>query len=301
MWLTGISDEVREEHGVQRGQRKELHLASVEYLLDGKSVERVECPSTAWKGEGHAVRITVDEEGAHKLSMRVTLALPKDADPLTDRPVVLESAELEFDVDAGLKPWMLDLARASASTLLRDHGCVASATSTVDTRRGPGKAIDGLQSTNWLFKTDDAEPTLRLEFKKPLRAHAIMLQQAAIATCGPLLPRLGTHRGATLPRHQASTPASGVARRRLPACHDHPARRHAAATDRDHDPRDRRGRHSVPPGRILGSESPAGPVASPEGVPALESLVVSNEAAGQVPLGEGARGSRLPLEPHHSR
>lgn len=180
VWLTGFSDEVREDHGVQRGSRRELFLQSVEYWLDGALAERVECnPLSAWNGEGHAVRVDVPEAGDHRLEIRVTLALPEGSDPLSTASVVLEGEELPFTVAAGLEPWMLPLAASSGSSLLADHGCEASSACAVDENRSAAKAIDGVQGTAWLCKAGAGEQSLRLDFKKPLRAKTLVLQQAA--------------------------------------------------------------------------------------------------------------------------
>jgi hypothetical protein len=180
VWLTGFSEEVREDHGVARGSRRELFLQSVEYWLDGALAERVACnPLSAWQGEGHAIRLDVPAAGDHRLEIRVTLALPEDADPLTQDAIVLEGDELPFTVDAGLEPWMLPIASASGSTLLADHGCEATASCEQDKNRVAEKAIDGLQSSAWLCKSDSGEKLLRLDFKKPLRAKTLVLQQAA--------------------------------------------------------------------------------------------------------------------------
>ena len=56
VWVTGISDDARADHGVARGRRKELFLQRVEYWLDGELAETVACPPTAWQGEGHGPR-----------------------------------------------------------------------------------------------------------------------------------------------------------------------------------------------------------------------------------------------------
>lgn len=180
VWLTGFSDEVREDYGIVRGSRRELFLQSVEYWLDGALAERVECnPLAQWNGDPHAVRLDVFDAGEHRLEIRVTLALPESADPLTTKPVVLEGEELLINVDAGLEPWMLTIAANSGSTLLADHGCAASASCSADANRAAEKAIDGVQSTAWLCKTGAGESSLRLDFKKPLRAETMILQQAA--------------------------------------------------------------------------------------------------------------------------
>lgn len=180
VWLTGFSEEVREDYGVQRGSRREIFLQSVEYRLDGTLLQRIECnPLDAWNGEAHAIRIDVPSAGDHSLSIRVELALPAGADPLTTKAVVLEGEDLPFTVDAGLEDWMLPLAAASGSTLLADHGCEASATCAHDDTRVASKAIDGVQGTAWLCKAGAGEQVLRLDFQKPLRAKTLVLQQAA--------------------------------------------------------------------------------------------------------------------------
>jgi len=180
VWLTGFSDEIREQYGVARGSRRDLFLQSVEYWLDGALAERVECnPLSAWQGEGHAIRLDVPAAGDHRLEIRVTLALPEGSDPLTTAAVVLEGEELPFTVDAGLEAWMLPLASASGSPLLANHGCEATASCSQDANRVASKAIDGVQSTAWLCKSDVGDKVLRLDFKKPLRAKTLILQQAA--------------------------------------------------------------------------------------------------------------------------
>ncbi len=179
VWITGISDEARQAHGVPRGTRRDLHLDRVEYWVDGALAETVECPPTAWQGEAHATRLTFDGAGDHVVRVRVVLALPEDADPLTADPVVLESDELSFELDAGLQDWMLEVARATGSTHLADLGCEATATCSADANRGPSSAIDGLQSTAWLCRTDGDVAVLQLSFDRTPRARSLVLQQAA--------------------------------------------------------------------------------------------------------------------------
>ena len=173
LWVTEIRNDVIKKHARDGEGGFGLYVAKAEYYANGELVHTVAAdPSKIWSGERFATQHRFQSRGDHRVQIRLTLA----ADPLRpdDPPVVLSSPEMPVRVDELVEDWMFDYPDDSLSNLVleTDHEQRASSHRNGDP---PGKAFDGLLSTGWSCKSDDAAPKLTLELRRAQRVDRILL------------------------------------------------------------------------------------------------------------------------------
>ena len=170
VWIDGFDEEVLREHGHGgRGPR----VKEVVYLVDGKPVATVEGdPASGWEGEKYPTQHVFDRAGAHRVRALVRV-VPGGQSP--DTPAVeLEADGFELVVEDVLSDWMLPCALDASRNLL--GGQEVSVESSSASSSGSAKqAVDGLQSTAWVARSTDLQPSLSLAFGKPIRIDAITL------------------------------------------------------------------------------------------------------------------------------
>jgi hypothetical protein len=163
LWIRGFGDAVLAREGGVR-------IAAVEYLAGGAVIERVEGdPSKAWSAEDYLVRHTFEQPGSYAVRARVKLVAPV---------ATIESKPVEVVSDGTLEPWMKLAAQARDRNLLLAQAISASASSVNVPEQKPEKVCDGLEATLWVCKEDDSEPTLVLEWLKPIKADLLVLNGA---------------------------------------------------------------------------------------------------------------------------
>ncbi len=173
IWFASMSDAVRAAYS--NAELGGPRVKSVEYTVDDAVVAKVDGkPREAWKGDKFAARVKLEISGTYKISARVSFVSPNaplDADEPVD---VVESEPIQVRCDGSLEPWM----SAAVDEPRKNQLIGAKATFTPSSVNGgddPKFAIDGLESTRWMCKNDDAHPTLVIALEKPIKASQLVL------------------------------------------------------------------------------------------------------------------------------
>jgi len=174
LWLSEIRPEAAERAKADGPRGEGLYLASVEYLADGETIQRIEAdPQEKWKGKPYAIQHSFTSRGEHTVQLKLHFAPAPDG-----ALVVLASSELKVRVDELIEDWMLEYPDDAQWNLALGERKTAKATSNRKDH-GAGLAFDGLQSTSWVCKADDKAPALTIEFKKGVRIDRLLLGHAA--------------------------------------------------------------------------------------------------------------------------
>ncbi|MDP6540787.1 MAG: hypothetical protein QF903_00035 [Planctomycetota bacterium] len=175
IWVSGFGDSVVEEFTTDSIDAKGMFVTEVRYLLDGEVVARVPGDSERpWKDQRYAVRHAFERDGAHELLVEVDV---RD-DGAEGRRTTLVSDPLTVRARDVLADWMLDYAAHDARERIVHGQVTATASSYHDALTAPDRAIDGLEASRWLSRADDPQASLTLEFRRPIRAGALVLAQA---------------------------------------------------------------------------------------------------------------------------
>lgn len=170
VWITGFGKHVRERH-----TRAGLRVAHVEYLVDGKPVADVPGePGRTWSRETYPARHVFAARGDYQVSARVHVVDP--AAPVGATGPLIALTCPGFRVGVRHVPAASELPEAAGNLL---PGRKATAAASTEVKGNPARhAFDGLESTRWLCKRDDARPELVLSLKGPVQADTIVLTQA---------------------------------------------------------------------------------------------------------------------------
>ena len=175
IWVTGFGESIVEDYTLETPDATGMFVLEVRYLLDGEVVARMPgSPERPWKDERYAVKHAFERNGKYELEVQVVVrddGVEGDRAVLTSTPLTVRARDV-------LEDWMLDCATIDAHDLVDPSKATVSASSHRGEWATPDRAIDGLQASRWLSKADDPEPTLVLEFRRPVRAEALILTQA---------------------------------------------------------------------------------------------------------------------------
>lgn len=117
-----------------------------------------------------ALRHEFARSGAWLVSARVTLSAPQ--------VVVLESPQLEVQVESALDPRRLDYASDPSRNLLADAKAKCVASSSRGDKMLPDNAVDGRLATRWLCAIAEREPWIRVTPERPIKADCVVLAHA---------------------------------------------------------------------------------------------------------------------------
>ncbi|HUR29629.1 MAG TPA: hypothetical protein VM509_15675 [Planctomycetota bacterium] len=175
MWVGGFSKRILTDYVWKDPAAKGLHVAKIEYLVDGEVVETVEGdPTRAWKGDKYSLQHKFEDGGLKRLAVRAHLLIEpvtKGAVPVTS---VIESGEMEVFVTEIAAPHLLAQAAAEARNLLRASETKVTASSQASDSPATA-AIDNRESSAWTCAPEDKTPMFTLELDRPLKVSQVML------------------------------------------------------------------------------------------------------------------------------
>jgi hypothetical protein len=188
--VNGFHDAVLKAYG-SGGTVGGLRVSRVEYTVDEKVVQTVRGdPSKPWrKGLTYPAKLEFSRRGTYKVGAKVHLVAPDAAVAEKESTIAVSAKEVSVPVVNIFEEWMARAAEARRRNLAIGQKVTAKATSTaVPTARNadggitkigtePEKAVDGLQSTYWACAANDQNPTISLEFAKPVMTFTIGLGQ----------------------------------------------------------------------------------------------------------------------------
>jgi hypothetical protein len=177
LFLSGFGDAALARWG--GGALSGLRIARVEYLANGALVESVPGnPQKAWTSEDFAVRHTFVEPGSYKVKARVWVVAPDAPAGSSESAASLESQEKTIVSDGTYEPWMELAAQARSRNLLLNLGASATASASDGGGGPPPCVLDGIEATHWLCGEKDAAPSLVIQLARPVKASALVLNQA---------------------------------------------------------------------------------------------------------------------------
>lgn len=174
MWLAGFSIRALSDYAWKAQDSKGLHVARVEYLIDGEIAATVKGNANVpWNGEKFSLLHNFESAGLKRVALRAWLVLEPETKGADPRTQALESPEVEIAVNEIAAPYFLAQAAAEARNLIRaSETKVQVSTQVADTPMSA--AIDGRESGGWSCAPDDKNPSITLEFERPLRANQVM-------------------------------------------------------------------------------------------------------------------------------
>lgn len=176
VWVSSFGDEIRDGAHWPEDRGDGPRVAWVRYLSGGEEIARVEGdPEAASDGERYAIRHSFPALGDYSIAAEVGIREP-GAGPGEIR--VLRAPALTVNIRALVEPWMLPYASEGQGNLLLDTRLDVEASSQKGNGTRGALAVDGLYATSWLTKGGDAEPRIRIEFPKPIKADRIVLAHA---------------------------------------------------------------------------------------------------------------------------
>jgi hypothetical protein len=170
VWLGGFSKRIAREYGWQTQEPRGLHVAKVEYLVDGEVAATLNGnASKTWSGEKFSTQLRFEHAGVRSLSVRVHLMLEPATAGGDPGALELASTPIEIDVNEVAAPHLLAQATLGSRSLVDATGTRITA-STQFSDSPAAAAIDGRESSGWTSMPEDKRPTLTLEFERPVRA-----------------------------------------------------------------------------------------------------------------------------------
>ncbi|MFT5285183.1 MAG: hypothetical protein ACI8TQ_001345 [Planctomycetota bacterium] len=146
----------------------DLHIESVDYLVDGEVIATVPGVRTRkWSVESFPIQHTFERRGTYLLDVRVHL----------DGDEVLEGTGCRVTIQYPFAPWMLSSTSASFRNLLFETERTPKASSIYGVEYDAASAFDGREESAWVCDESDEKPTLHVQFKKKPRANRIVLNQ----------------------------------------------------------------------------------------------------------------------------
>lgn len=171
LWVSEIDPEVLKKNSRDGSGGNGLYIERVEYLSDGAVIHTVDVDTSApWKTDRFAFQHEFAARGYHEIQVRLHLAPAPDA-----VGVVIASPTMKVRVDELMEDWMLEY----PGDELKNLGLLTEVTATASSVRGAGdaanRAVDGNLASGWTCIATDADPTLSLRYKRPVRADRIVL------------------------------------------------------------------------------------------------------------------------------
>ncbi|MCP3915058.1 MAG: hypothetical protein GY711_05845 [bacterium] len=170
IWVSSFGSEPLERLAWE-GEKKKLRVVRVEYFtLNGDERTPLEARDGDAEHPADDPRFAIQrdfEPGKHRVVADVTVRGPDGEDEK------LSSVELEIEVDRAREPELITYATEGADNLLA--GVRIETTASSGNGRG---AVDGFTATAWSPGKNDAEKSLKLQLKKPVRADTIALAPA---------------------------------------------------------------------------------------------------------------------------
>jgi hypothetical protein len=130
------------------------------------------------RDERYAARHVFERAGAYNVYVAVHVLQPgfEAGDPLSER--VLMSPPVHVRIPQTWNEELLGYAEDPGRNLLATVDVAAEASSSLGELSEPRRAVDNLQASAWRSARGDAEPWLRLELEKPVRANTLLLSHA---------------------------------------------------------------------------------------------------------------------------
>jgi len=177
LWVSGFAEGVVARYTEQGGLVEGLRVSEVRYLLDGQVVtKQVGDINEAWNGQRYAVQQAIPGGGSHEVAVEVDVLRPAgEALEGESAVVTLRSRPLKIRTEGVLLPWMREYAQAGPRGLFANARVTARESSRLSDRWGGAEAVDGIQFSAWITKENDKDPTLTLEFARPVRANTLLL------------------------------------------------------------------------------------------------------------------------------
>lgn len=179
LFVDGFSEEALASPLAPRGQG--LRILSVEYLVDGEVLERVDGdPTRPWQGERYPVRYQPGLPAEREFRARA-LVVPPATDPAGPfEPLMVESEPMSFHVEESSAAWMARMTSFDRENLLRSATISEVLVSSQDADwQLADLTLDGREGTHWRCRRDDPEPWLRLSLQRPVRASGVWLSPPA--------------------------------------------------------------------------------------------------------------------------
>jgi hypothetical protein len=178
LWLSELRPELVASHS-RAGERGEgVYLEAVEYFADGVSIARIPAdPTKPWASQPYAYQHSFPERGQYEVQLKLHFADVPGAEG--GRPEPVTSPPLKVTINERLEDWMLDYTDDHRLNLAPGERKTVSASSSRGGGNEAAKAFDGHQSTSWICKADDSDPSVTVEFNKAVRIDRIVLSHAA--------------------------------------------------------------------------------------------------------------------------
>ncbi len=174
LWIGGFSKRAIADYGWTSPQGKAVHVAKVEYWVDGELAETVNGnASKAWDGDKFSLLHTFANAGTRRVKARAYLLLEPETEGGDPLNIEIESTEIEINVREIAAPELITQASVGARNLIRPEDTKTSASSQ-PTDSLSSAAVDGREATAWTSAPEDGKPTLTLEFERPLRANRLV-------------------------------------------------------------------------------------------------------------------------------
>lgn len=174
LWISEIHPDVLKKHSRDGSGGNGLYIERVEYLSDGEVIQTADGDtSKPWKTERFAFQHTFAARGFHEMQVRVHLAPEPGKEGAA--AAVIASPSMTVRVDELMEDWMLEY----PGDELKNLGLLTAVTATASSMRGagdaPNRTVDGNLASGWTCEAGDADPTLTLRYKRPVRADRIVL------------------------------------------------------------------------------------------------------------------------------
>lgn len=174
VWLGGFSPATVERHA-WRGKATGLHVSKVEYVIDGEVVGTVNGDAgRVWNADKYPLRHVMTRSGSHAVFARVYLMIEPEVpggDPTTR---VVESLPFDVVVEQVVEAQLLEQTGIGLRNLVRAEETKLTFSS--EAGDAPARhAVDGRESSGWTCAPDDKQPSLTLEFERPIKAGEVYL------------------------------------------------------------------------------------------------------------------------------
>ncbi|HTF87735.1 MAG TPA: hypothetical protein VK843_04955 [Planctomycetota bacterium] len=175
LWLGGFSKKAIDDFGWKAAGAKGIHIAKIEYLIDGEVAGTVDGnASVAWNGEKYPLQHVFEAAGKKRVAVRACLMIEPETEGGDPQTRELESSEVEVTVSEIAAPELIAQAAAATRNLIRaSETKLTPSTQAADTPAP--NAVDSRESSGWTCAPGDANPSITLEFERPLRANQLML------------------------------------------------------------------------------------------------------------------------------
>lgn len=179
IWISNFDESVIDRYGAEVNGKKRLRVARVEFLVDDEVVGTVKAdPTKGWAGENYTIRHHFEYAGKQRVTARVHVVKPEAAEGAVGPTAIVAAPGFEVKIKRVLKPWMEEAAKAPLHNRLKNRRLtVRTSTENKPHQRGE-MAYDGLETTAWLCKPDDSDPSITLSLAAAVAVRRIVLGQA---------------------------------------------------------------------------------------------------------------------------